>query len=285
MTIQQLYKQLQPHYDEREARAVVRLLLEDGFQMSRADQLTGGLDTLTAEQQAQLDAMMQRLKKGEPVQYVLGHASFWDRQFKVAPGVLIPRPETEELVQLICHDHNHPYCGLCPPTPLQVLDVGTGSGCIAVTLALDLWNSALTAWDISPVALFIARENAQAMGANVDFQLQDALHAPHDRQKWDIIVSNPPYIADEERQEMEPRVLDHEPELALFVPDADPLRFYRAIAQYGILALKPGGMLYFEINQRFGQETKAMLEAMDYRDVLVRKDMQGKDRMVVARRE
>ncbi len=284
MTIQQLSQSLQPLYDAGEARAVVRLLLEDGFQMSRADQLAGGLDALSVEQKGQLDKMMSRLQAGEPIQYIMGSATFCGRSFHVDSSVLIPRPETEELARLICHDHNRPYCGLCPPAPLQVLDVGTGSGCIAVTLALDLWNAELTAWDISAEALFVARENAQRCDAKVNFQLQDALLPPQDRQRWDIIVSNPPYIADEERAAMEPRVLRHEPHIALFVPNDDPLRFYRAIAEYGVEALKPGGELYFEINPRFHKDLLLMLQTQGYQDILTHKDLQDKSRMVLAKR-
>ncbi len=283
MTIQQLQQSLQPLYDAGEARAVVRLLLEDGFQMGRTDQLTGGLERLTAEQLDRLDKMLTRLRAGEPIQYILGSATFLGRPFHVAPGVLIPRPETAELVEMICRDHNRPYCGLCPPEPLQVLDVGTGSGCVAVTLALDLWNAELTAWDISPDALFIARQNAIDLQAKVSFVLQDALCPPQDRQKWDIIVSNPPYVANEERADMAPRVLRHEPHIALFVPDDDPLRFYRAIAEYGVEALKPGGEIYFEINPRFARDLLRMLRTMGYTDVRTHQDQQGKDRMATAR--
>ncbi len=284
MTIQQLSQSLQPLYDAGEARAVVRLLLEDGFQMSRTDQIAGGLDALSAEQKGQLDKMMSRLLAGEPIQYIIGNATFCGRPFQVDSSVLIPRPETEELAGLICRDHNRPYCGLCPPAPLQVLDVGTGSGCIAVTLALDLWNAELTAWDISAEALLVARENGQKYDAKVNFRLQDALNPPQDKQRWDIIVSNPPYIADEERADMEQRVLRHEPHLALFVPNDDPLRFYRAIAGYGAEALKPGGKLYFEINPRFDKDLLLMLQTLGYQDILTHKDLQGKNRMMLARR-
>ncbi len=283
MTYRNLWERLLPVYDAGEAQAVVRLLLEEGYGLSMADLLTDGIDHLSPAEQEQLTHQIVRLERGEPVQYVMGWAWFCSRRFGVAPGVLIPRPETAELVGRILHDHNHPYCGLCPPDPLQVLDIGTGSGCIATTLALDLSNSAVTAWDISSDALLQARDNARQLGAQVNFLLQDALNPPADQKRWDVIVSNPPYICESERTEMETNVLDHEPSLALFVPDDDPLLFYRAIATNARHMLRPGGALYFEINRNYGKETAALLHALGYTDIEIRKDFMDNDRMIRAR--
>ncbi len=298
MTYSDLWHQLLPHYDAREAQAIIRLVLDDRFQMTLTDVVMGKVDTLSASDRDQLEHDMARLRDGEPVQYVLGHATFCGRQFHVAPGVLIPRPETEQLCRLIIEETNRPYCGLQPPTPLQVLDIGTGSGCIAVTLALDLWNAEVTAWDVSPDALLIARDNAHALKANVNFELQDVLALSADNQaqsskfkvqsskfkvqSWDLIVSNPPYIAQKERAAMSANVLDHEPALALFAPDDDPLRFYRAIATYGLWTLRPGGRLFFEINPLYTDALRTLLASLDYQDVTITNDQFGRQRFCAA---
>ena len=202
----------------------------------------------------------------------------------MAPGVLIPRPETEVLCRWIEEDYNRPYCALQPPMPLQVLDVGTGSGCIAVTLAADLRNSAVTAWDISGDALLIARENVHQWQVRVELKMEDALHpsASAMQQKFDVIVSNPPYICDKERTEMEGNVLAYEPEIALFVPDDDPLRFYRAIAEYGVKALSADGVLYFETNPLYINDVKEMLYTLGYKQIELREDQFGKLRFTKA---
>lgn len=275
-----LWQSLLPVYDAGEAKAVARLLLDEAFGLSMTDICCGKADELPEEDRERLMAMMSRLEQGEPVQYVLGHASFCGRTFHVEPGVLIPRPETEELCRMVVSEYDRPYCALQPPAPLQVLDVGTGSGCISVTLALDLHCAEVTAWDVSPDALLVARKNAHALGAMVNLELQDALDAPQDGRRWDVIVSNPPYIADSERKDMEPHVLDHEPELALFVPDNDPLRFYRAIAAYARRTLNQGGNLFFEINSLYAVEMRQMMEESGFADVKVMNDAFGKKRFV-----
>lgn len=232
--------------------------------------------------------MMQRLEKGEPVQYVLGETEFCDRVFRVAPGVLIPRPETADLCQRILAANARPYCCLQPPVPLRVLDVGTGSGCIAITLALGLAPVEVSAWDISPDALLVARHNAHRLQAQVNFELRDALEAATsaaadgEGDRWDVIVSNPPYIAERERADMRPNVLNHEPELALFVPDTDPLRFYRAIAQYARLTLRPEGQLWFEINPLFADDLERMLVEMGFADCQLIADAFGRLRFARA---
>jgi protein-(glutamine-N5) methyltransferase, release factor-specific len=279
-TYQNLYKQLTNIYPLNEAKAIVRMVLEDRFGLTLADIYTDKVTQLSADDASKLEKIMLRLAKGEPVQYVLGSVTFCGRQFGVAPGVLIPRPETELLCEWVINVHDKPYCALQPPAPLRVLDVGTGSGCIAITLSLDMPNTVVSACDISPEALLIARDNAIRLGAAVNFQLKDALQLAATEETFDIIVSNPPYICDSECTEMMQNVLDHEPPTALFVPDDDPLRFYRAIAEYGTTALSHGGELYFEINDRFADEISAMLNALGYAGTEVRTDQFGKQRFV-----
>lgn len=288
MTYSQLWRRLLPLYDEREAKAVVRTLLEERFNLTLTDLYTDGLDRLTDEEKVRMETLIERLEAGEPVQYVVGKARFCGRDYMVAPGVLIPRPETEMLCKEVISAYNRPYCALQPPEPLRVLDIGTGSGCIAVTLALDLWNCTVTAWDISGDALIIARENAHRLQAHVNLELQDALNPDEtalNAPPFDIIVSNPPYICDRESKDMAKHVLAHEPHTALFVPDDDPLLFYRSIARYGLSHLKPSGMLAFEINPIYAEETCKMLEHMGYEQIESKEDQYGKERIVIARRD
>lgn len=284
MTYQDLWHRLTPLYDDGEAQAIVRLVLEVQFGITLTDIYTGKVNELSREAEEELEKIILRLERSEPVQYVLGDETFYGRTFHVAPGVLIPRPETEVLCRWIEEDYNRPYCALQPPMPLQVLDVGTGSGCIAVTLAADLRNSAVTAWDISGDALLIARENVHQWQVRVELKMEDALHpsASAMQQKFDVIVSNPPYICDKERTEMEGNVLAYEPETALFVPDDDPLRFYRAIAEYGVQALSADGVLYFETNPLYINDVKEMLNTLGYKQIELREDQFGKLRFTKA---
>ena len=284
MTYQELWHRLTPLYNEGEAQAIVRLVLEVQFGITLTDIYTGKVNELSREAEEELEKIISRLEHSEPVQYVLGRETFCGRTFYVAPGVLIPRPETEVLCRWIEEDYNRPYCALQPPAPLQVLDVGTGSGCIAVTLAADLRNSAVTAWDISGDALLIARENVHQYQVRVELKMEDALH-PSDsamQQMFDIIVSNPPYICNKERIDMAGNVLAYEPETALFVPDNDPLRFYRAIAEYGVQALSADGVLYFETNPLYIDNVKQMLSGLGYKQIELRKDQFGKLRFTKA---
>ena len=286
MTYQDLWNRLVPLYGEGEAQAIIRLVLEVKFGLSLTDIYTGKVNEISRDAAEELDKIMQRLASSEPVQYVLGMETFCSRSFKVAPGVLIPRPETEVLCHWIEADKNHPYCALQPPVPLQVLDVGTGSGCIAVTLALDLYNSAVTAWDISADALLIARDNVHRWDSSVVLQMEDILSisATAKEQKWDVIVSNPPYICDKERSSMAENVLKYEPETALFVPDNDPIKFYRAIAEYGVTALSDEGKLYFETNPLYIYKVKDMLSNLGYKQIELKEDQFGKHRFVKAMR-
>lgn len=321
MTYNQLWKRLTAIYNEREAQAIVRTVLDALFGMSLTDICLGKVTQLSADDTTRLEKIMQRLEKSEPVQYVLGAEWFAGRLFDVAPGVLIPRPETEDLVKWACDEAKEkekednskeergkeeeevskkgeapkkeeqllssllknnkevPKKGEEAPHP-SILDIGTGSGCIAITVALALPQAHVTAWDISTDALAIAAGNAHRLGASVRFEHQDALSAPDDEACWDVIVSNPPYICDKERADMSDNVLSYEPELALFVPDSDPLIFYRAIARYASKALKPGGRLLFETNTTYAHEVAQAMADEGFTAIEVRNDCFGKPRMV-----
>ena len=281
MTYNELWHLLAPTYGDGEAKAIAQMVYEVRFGLSLPDIYLGKDTQLSANSQAELEGIAERLLHQEPVQYVLGEASFCNRTFHVEPGVLIPRPETAELCQWITQKKHSSSC--------HILDIGTGSGCIAITLALDIPQAQVTAWDISSTALEIARKNAQQLNADVTFQEVDVL-SPHTTRlsplasTFDIIVSNPPYICNKEREQMEQNVLEHEPHTALFVPDEDPLLFYRTIAAYGLTALKPGGELYFEINPIYANEMLEMLSTMSYHDIEIKEDQFGKPRMINAQR-
>ena len=297
MTYNQLWKRLTAIYNEREAQAIVRTVLDALFGMSLTDICLGKVTQLSADDTTRLEKIMQRLEKSEPVQYVLGTEWFAGRLFDVAPGVLIPRPETEDLVKWACDEAKEKEKednskeergkeekevskkGEEAPHP-SILDIGTGSGCIAITVALALPQARVTAWDISTDALAIAAGNAHRLGASVRFEHQNALSAPDDEERWDVIVSNPPYICDRERADMSDNVLSYEPELALFVPDSDPLLFYRAIARYASKALKPGGRLLFETNTAYAHEVAQVMADEGFTAIEVRNDCFGKPRMV-----
>lgn len=294
MTYNQLWKRLTVIYNEREAQAIVRTVLDALFGMSLTDICLGKVTQLSADDTTRLEKIMQRLEKSEPVQYVLGAGWFAGRLFDVAPGVLIPRPETEDLVKWTCdeakekEDNSKEERGKEEkevskkgeaPHP-SILDIGTGSGCIAITVALALPQARVTAWDISTDALAIAAGNAHRLGASVRFEHQDALSAPDDEERWDVIVSNPPYICDRERADMSDNVISYEPELALFVPDNDPFLFYRAIARYASKALKPGGRLLFETNTAYAHEVAQVMANEGFTAIEVRNDCFGKPRMV-----
>ncbi|SNS56820.1 release factor glutamine methyltransferase [Ekhidna lutea] len=265
---QETAKQLEKVYDRREAENISHLLLEDLFGVSRAAIIS---DELLDLNDAKLKQSIGRLLKHEPIQYITGVADFYGRKFHIAPGALIPRPETEELVDLIIQENK-----IRNP---RILDVGVGSGCIAVSLAIKLGGNVFGT-DLSKEALEIAAKNAQELGAKINFTQHDILSSPLPEGELDILVSNPPYIPLRDQKEMRVNVLKYEPELALFVPDDDPLIFYKRIAVEGLKSLKKGGKLYFEIHENFGIEVKAHLQAVGYSEVNIHKDMQGKHRIV-----
>ena len=280
MNYEELWQPLTQVYDAGEARAVARMVLDVRFGMSLADVLCGKVTQLSAKEQAELQEIQQRLLQGEPVQYVLGVADFGPKTFLVTPDVLIPRPETYELCQWITDDLS-PLTS--PLSPFSVLDIGTGSGCIACTLAAQWPQAKVTGWDISAEALEVARRNAQRMGVDVSFEQRDMLNQPYNEfGLWDVVVSNPPYVCDSEADDMKPWVLDYEPETALFVPDDDPVMFYLQISNYAQSALKEGGRLYFEINPRFDEAIEDILLGLGFDDIRLKEDQFGKTRFMKA---
>ena len=279
-TINKLKQSLSPLYDSREMKAIIALLFEEVCGLSRLDMLMNPNIVLSEEKSEILSCYAEMLAEGVPVQQVLGYEYFLGRRFEVNPDVLIPRPETAELVDWIVSE---------APIGVNVLDVGTGSGCIAISLAALINNSRVFAYDLSTKALKTAILNAERLNiSNVTFVHKDILESQNERfehpnvDNFDIIVSNPPYIMHKEKSEMSANVLDYEPHLALFVPDSDPLLFYRAIGNYGLKNLRHGGRLYFEINAALGRETCQLLESLGYRDIVLRKDLNGLDRMISA---
>ena len=278
MTFKEFWEPLTAIYETGEAKAVARLVMEVRFGLSMTDVVCGKTGDET-----EMLVLQQRLLAGEPVQYVLGEAAFGGRTFHVEPGVLIPRPETYELCQWIVESEAEKADNKGRKEPLRVLDIGTGSGCIACTLAAELPEAEVTAWDISDDALRIATENAKRTNVHVSFEKVDVLNTSLlNRERpatgLDIIVSNPPYICNMERATMERNVLEHEPELALFVPDDDPLLFYRTIARFAAKALNPSGALYFEINPLYVSEMQQMLSEEGFSHTEIRNDQFGKQR-------
>lgn len=267
---QETAKQLEKVYDRREAENITYFLLEDAFGASKTAILFEEEVEVASDQ---LDGYIQKLLLHEPIQYVTGIADFYGRKFHIEPGALIPRPETEELVELILKENQ-------VQNP-RILDVGVGSGCIAVTLALEL-DTLVYGTDISKEAIGIAKKNAQQLGAKTQLYLSDILKEDLSEISLDILISNPPYIPEKEKGQMNKNVTQHEPDLALFVPDTDPLIFYKRIADLGLKSLKKEGKLYFEIHENFGIEIKAYLETVGYSEVNIHRDMQGKDRMLSA---
>ena len=279
-TYQQFWQSLTPLYDAGEAQAIVRTVLDVEYGMTLTDIICGKVNELSSDEERNLEEIIARLQNGEPVQYVLGEADFAGRTFHVEPGVLIPRPETAELCQWIEEE----VSSLEADDPKQILDICTGSGCIAITLGLNIPNSEVTGWDISEDALRIAQGNVEMLKAgNVRIEYQNALMLPKTAETADIIVSNPPYICEKEKADMEKNVLEHEPSIALFVPDEEPLKFYRAIAEYASSALKSEGALYFEINPIYEKETREMLEELGFKDIETKEDAFGKKRMMKAK--
>ena len=297
-TYQQFWQSLTPLYDAGEAQAIVRTVLDVEYGMTLTDIICGKVNELSSDEERNLEEIIARLQNGEPVQYVLGEADFAGRTFHVEPGVLIPRPETAELCQWIEEEVSSQEAD----ERKQILDICTGSGCIAITLGLNIPNSEVTGWDISEDTLRIAQGNVEMLKAgNVRIEYQDALMLPKAEEaeeaaeiseaaeaesslskSWNIIVSNPPYICEKEKADMEKNVLEHEPSIALFVPDEEPLKFYRAIAEYASSALKSEGALYFEINPIYEKETREMLEELGFKDIETKEDAYGKKRMMKA---
>lgn len=272
--IDKLQTSLSGTYEGHELTAIIRTICCDMLGIGTATYYLKEAVTLTTEQGTLLQGIIDRLRQGEPLQYIEGKAPFCGMEFAVNSSVLIPRPETAELVDWIAREHatQHP----------RILDLGTGSGCIAIALSKQLPQATIEACDISAEALTVAKENARMNEAPVSFFTHDMLDLgtplPH---SYDILVSNPPYIRQSEAADMSIQVTEWEPHTALFVPDDDALRFYRAIAELGQTeALRPGGHIYVEINQALGKETVALFKSYEYKDVKLRKDIYGNNRMI-----
>lgn len=267
-------EQLQSVYCRSEALALTRIICCECLGQSTVDYYVGKDIILSSKEEQELADILHRLLRFEPIQYIQGVVSFYGRRFKVGQGVLIPRPETEELVETILKRAGR---------DVRILDIGTGSGCIAVTLSCELPDAKVMAWDISEKALALARENNTSLGAKVTFKQCDVLNVVDTEAVcYDVLVSNPPYVLECEKQNMERNVLDWEPSLALFVPDHDPLLFYRRIGQLGRELLVSGGQLYFEINRAYGAQTVALLVEQGYKKVELLKDISGNDRIIIA---
>lgn len=275
--LEYIVKSLQGIYSGPELRSMSRILIEEVSGMQAALFLSDKSKQLNEQQEQRLEDILARLKKSEPLQYVLGWTEFYGIPFVVDSRVLIPRPETEELVDWIAGDNDSGQ--------IRLLDIGTGSGCIAVSLATLLPQALVEAWDVSPDALAVACHNAKENGVYVLFREVDVLvqQVADVNQKFNILVSNPPYVMNSEKKQMHGNVLDHEPHLALFVEDSDPLLFYRRIAELGTSLLVVGGTLYFEINAAKGHDMVEMLQKMGYVDVRLKQDLSGKDRMIRAK--
>ena len=271
--IEQLRAGLTGLAEPQEVQAMIRIICEDVFNYDPVDVALRQESELPDFAPDRIADIIERLRRHEPLQYIVGHALFHGHKFKVNPSVLIPRPETEQLVDLIIDEN--------PASDLHVLDMGTGSGCIAISLARALKFAQVDALDVSRDALVVARENAAALKVKVRFFESDML-APQPAARYDIIVSNPPYVCWSERETMESNVKDYEPGQALFVPDNDPLLFYKSIAPYAMQSLEPGGRLYLEINQRFGNEAKRLLEGCGLDEVRIIDDSYGKVRFAAA---
>ena len=268
---------LKGYYPDSEALALAKMLLVEVFGFSTLE-LYGGKDKEFSEKhRSVLTEMIRRLQKNEPIQYIIGIESFFGLTFEVNSNVLIPRPETQELVSWIIEDYQS-------DESIRILDIGTGSGCIPISLAKQLSKAEVESWDISEGALEMASRNCERNGVKVLLRQKDVLKAVPEGDLYDVIVSNPPYITNKEKADMEANVLDWEPSLALFVPDEDPLLFYRKIAQLGCDMLKEGGTLYFEINRAYGEETILMLKELGYAQIELKKDSWGNDRMIKAKR-
>lgn len=267
---------LTEHYGEAEARWMVRIIFECLKGMRPVDLVIKAGEEVSDYIAGKVDSVVQRLLHDEPIQYIFGVADFYGLKLEVTPATLIPRPETEELVDMIVRAN-------ADKPDLRVLDICTGSGCIAIALARNLRFAQIDAIDISADAIEVAKRNAQLLRTRVTFKVDDALNLPKpSRPQTDIIVSNPPYIAERERTSMARNVIDHEPSTALFVPDSDPILFYRAIADYAITALVPGGQLYFELNPLYANDVRSMLRTTGFSDIAIIADMQRKNRFAKA---
>lgn len=262
-------------YHPTEISSLTRIIMENVTGLSVPMIISDKSKKITPNEKAKIVDIVNRLKQSEPIQYILGETEFYGLIFSVNKNVLIPRPETEELIELIVNENKD-------KGSVNVLDIGTGSGCIAISLKKQLPQTIVTAWDISDEALIVAKNNAVNNNADIRFSKIDVLAEYPEHEKYDIIVSNPPYVLESEKQNMENNVLEYEPHLALFVPDEKALLFYERIADIALKILNNNGHLYFEINACKGKEVAEMLEKKGFNDIVLTKDLSKKDRIVKA---
>lgn len=272
----QFIQELLPIYDAGEAESFFYLILEEKHQLKRIDLALNPDLTFSNEEMQLWNSILEQLKQEIAIQYLLGKTSFYGLEFEVNENVLIPRPETEELVDWIINSNSK----IERLKDLKILDIGTGSGCIAISLAKNIPNAQVFAIDVSAKALATAQKNAEINAVNVTFIEKNILETEDLEQQFDIIVSNPPYVRELEKQEIKKNVLDNEPHLALFVDDNDALVFYRKIAELAQKNGSPNGQLFFEINQYLGKEMLELLEKMNFKNIELRKDIYGNDRMM-----
>ena len=275
------HKELDTIYGNNEVDSFFNILIDYYLNLKRITLVMQPEYTISKEEEQPLFEALSRLKLEEPIQYIIGETEFFGLVFKVNQNTLIPRPETEELVQWIIEDYKDNL------EQIKILDIGTGTGCIPISLAKNLPKAKVKALDISTKALEVAKQNAELNAVEVDFIEQNILETCHTEldsasQKFDVIVSNPPYVRELEKAEMKGNVLKHEPELALFVDNTNPLIFYKAITEFATHSLKAGGTLYFEINQYLGAEMIQLLEDFNFKDIELKKDMFGNNRMIKA---
>ncbi|MUP38747.1 peptide chain release factor N(5)-glutamine methyltransferase [Labilibaculum euxinus] len=274
-TINYIKKELSELYHARETESMTYILLEYVLNYSKSQIQLNRSENISDDDFKQIAAYTHELKTNKPIQYILGETEFYDLTFKVNKHTLIPRPETEELVHAIINENRQ--------EGLHILDIGTGSGCIPISLAKNLKNAHVSSADISAEAIEKAKENAKLNQVDVHFFHRDILNWKNfDWDNFDIIVSNPPYVTEAEKSKMEKNVLDYEPHTALFVTDHDPLIFYRTISEMALLHLKKGGKLYFEINESLGNEMVELLEQKGFNSIRLRSDINGKNRMISA---
>ena len=271
-------KALSSLYDEMEIESFFYIILEQFHNKKRIDLALQPEMEMDALQLLRWETVLSELKKEKPIQYILGETEFYGLRFRVNENTLIPRPETEELVELIISDNQMTK----NTNSFTILDIGTGSGCIAISLAKNLSNAKVSAIDVSEKALEMAKKNAEINEVNVNFILADVLKLSTLQEKYDVIVSNPPYVRNLEKHEIKPNVLEFEPHLALFVEDDDALIFYRKIAELALKNVSENGKLYFEINQYLGKETVELLENLGFKNVKLIKDIYENDRMISA---
>ncbi|GAB4131167.1 MAG: peptide chain release factor N(5)-glutamine methyltransferase [Raineya sp.] len=278
--IESIKNALHPYYNLSEADFIAYNLVEKFCSVSKIAILSGKDLPISAQQELQIQEAIKDLQKYKPLQYVLGEAFFYGNYFDVSPAVLIPRPETEELVSKTAKILEKQ----CPQA--HILDVGTGSGCIAISLALALPQAKLTALDLSEEALQIAKKNAKKLKVEINFIQADILTWKNEKHLlWDCIISNPPYVCENEKSTMQKNVLDYEPTTALFVPDAQPLLFYEKIILFAKKYLRQGGFLFFEINEKFGEEIAFLLQKNDFAEIVILQDFYGKDRFAKAQKK